>query len=138
MVNMTLGYRKPVVPRPVVTTTFIAANAYPTLTNRSFGPIDEEQYFILKLNGGAPPARVQAHVWCAIEGVGERVPVAMIEGSTPQLLRTQGPDNITAQDPQRFVSRSTARCSGAERPPARAATHSIHYYFNSLLGYSHI
>ena len=36
-----------------------------------------------------------------------RVPVAMIEGSTPQLLRAQGPDNITAQDPQRFVSRST-------------------------------
>ena len=113
MVNMTLGYRKPVVPRPVVTTAFIAANAYPTWTNRSFGRIDEEQYFILKLNGGAPPARVQAHVWCAIEGVGDRVPVAMIEGSTPQLLRAQGPDNITAQDPQRFVSRSTVTLNSA-------------------------
>ena len=42
-----------------------------------------------------------------------RVPVAMIEGSTPQLLRAQGPDNITAQDPQRFVSRSTVTLNSA-------------------------
>ena len=75
-------------------------NAYP-----SGGRIDEEQYFILELNGAATPASVQANMWCTIEGVGERVPVAMIDGSTRQeLLKAQGLEKDAAKDPQRFLT----------------------------------
>ena len=43
--------------------------------------IEEEQRFVLELNGAATPQSVQEHVWCRVEGVGERVPVQLIEGA---------------------------------------------------------
>ena len=42
--------------------------------------IDEEQTFILRLNGAAHEASVLANAWCVAEGVGERIPVAVIGG----------------------------------------------------------
>jgi alpha-2-macroglobulin len=42
--------------------------------------IDEEQYFVLQLNGPATVASVQDNVWCAIDGVGEKVGVKLIDG----------------------------------------------------------
>ena len=44
--------------------------------------IDEEQTFILRLNGAALEASVLAHAWCVAEGVGERIPVALVGGAT--------------------------------------------------------
>jgi hypothetical protein len=53
--------------------------------------IDEEQFFALQLNGPATPASVQANVWCAVEGLGERVPVRLIDGAQrTALLKAQG------------------------------------------------
>ncbi len=53
--------------------------------------IDEEQYFILQLNGPASSASVQSNVWCQLDGVGERVPVRLIEGKErAALLQEQG------------------------------------------------
>lgn len=43
--------------------------------------VDEDQHFVLALNGAATPESVQAHVWCSAEGVGERVPVKLITGA---------------------------------------------------------
>ncbi len=42
--------------------------------------IDEEQFFILQLNGPATLASVQASVGCQVEGLGERVAVRLIDG----------------------------------------------------------
>ncbi len=52
----------------------------------SWQPIDEEQFFILQLNGPATPASVQANVWCTSEGLGERIPVRLIDGAARQSL----------------------------------------------------
>ena len=48
--------------------------------------IDEEQVFILQLSGPATPASVQANVWCAVDGLGERVAVRLIDGKDRALL----------------------------------------------------
>ena len=67
--------------------------------------IDEEQYFVLQLNGAATLASVQASVWCAVEGLGERVPVRLIEGSErAALLKSQYLDKPAAKDPLRYVT----------------------------------
>ena len=53
--------------------------------------IDEEQFFILQLNGPATLASVQASVGCQIEGLGERVAVRLIEGEArAALLKSRG------------------------------------------------
>ena len=45
------------------------------------GPgIDEEQVFVLVLNGPATDTSVKEHAWCEISGIGERVPVNLVSG----------------------------------------------------------
>ncbi len=46
--------------------------------------IDEDQTFILRLNGAANEASVLEKVWCVAEGVGERIPVAITGGRERQ------------------------------------------------------
>ena len=51
-------------------------------------PIEEDQHFLLRLNGAVQAASVQAGVWCEVEGLGERIPVRIVEGAArEQLLR---------------------------------------------------
>ena len=53
--------------------------------------IDEEQYFALRLNGDATQASVQANVWCAVDGLGERVAVRLVDGKErTAFLQSQG------------------------------------------------
>jgi len=67
--------------------------------------IDEEQFFVLQLNGAATLTSVQTHVWCAVSGLGERVPVKLIEGADRlQLLKSQGLDKAAAAEPLSFVT----------------------------------
>ena len=69
------------------------------------GRIDEEQFFVLQLNGAATLASVQANVWCAVNGLGERVPVKLIEGTDrAQLLKSQGLEKAAVADPLSFVT----------------------------------
>ena len=50
--------------------------------------IDEEQVFVLVLNGPATPASVTANAWCEIAGIGERVGVRIVDGDDrKQLLK---------------------------------------------------
>ncbi|MBL8380161.1 MAG: alpha-2-macroglobulin [Burkholderiales bacterium] len=42
------------------------------------GAIDEEQVFILRLNGAAHTPSVAANAWCVVEGIGDRVPVTVL------------------------------------------------------------
>jgi uncharacterized protein YfaS (alpha-2-macroglobulin family) len=44
------------------------------------GEVDEEQVFILRLNGPAHEPSVLANAWCVAEGIGERIPVAVTGG----------------------------------------------------------
>lgn len=42
--------------------------------------ISEDQFFSLRFNGTVDAAKVQANVWCAVEGLGEKVSIRLIEG----------------------------------------------------------
>ena len=48
--------------------------------------VEEEQAFVLLLNGPATPQSVREQVWCAVDGLGERVPVRLIEGAEREAL----------------------------------------------------
>jgi hypothetical protein len=81
--------------------------------------IDEEQFFALQLNGPATPASVQANLWCAVEGLGERVPVRLIDGDArAALLKAQGWDKAAAKEPLRFV---TLACNRRLTPRPRCS-----------------
>ena len=72
--------------------------------------IDEEQYFILQLNGEASVESLRAHMWCALEGVGERVPVRAIEGAERSaLLAVRRLTKAAAAAPLRYATLSCAR-----------------------------
>ncbi|MFY9479427.1 MAG: MG2 domain-containing protein [Aquabacterium sp.] len=47
----------------------------------SGGEIEEQQHWLLTLNGPALPASLQGNAWCEIEGVGERVPLVAVTGA---------------------------------------------------------
>lgn len=69
----------------------------------TYQPIEEEQVFILRLNGPAAPESVRSNVWCAIDGVGERVPVRLVEGEArTALLKATGSEQDAAKEPQRY------------------------------------
>jgi hypothetical protein len=77
--------------------------------------IDEEQFFVLQLNGPATLRSVQANVWCVVEGLGERVPVKLPDGpQRAQLLKAQGLEKVSRADPLNFV---TLACNGDSRLP---------------------
>lgn len=72
--------------------------------------IEEEQAFVLRLNGPATPESLQASVWCAIDGLGERVPIRAIEGEVrADLLKGLKLDEQAAKAPQRFAVFSCKR-----------------------------
>jgi len=72
--------------------------------------IDEDQYFILQLNGPATLASVQAHVWCAAQDLGERVAVRLIDGKErTALLKSQQQDKPAAKNPSSFVTLACQR-----------------------------
>ena len=79
--------------------------------------IDEEQFFTLQLNGPATVASVQAKVWCALDGLGERVAVRLIEGKDlAALLKAQGLEQAAAKAPLSIV---TLACNRRLTPSAK-------------------
>ena len=71
---------------------------------------DEDQSFVLLLNGAATPASVQANMWCAIDGLGERVPVRPIEGADrAALLKALQMVTLARREPQRVLTLQCAR-----------------------------
>jgi len=81
------------------------------------GTIDEEQVFLLQLNGAATAQSLRDNVWCAVEGLGERVPVTLVEGEQrTALLQSSGLAELAARDPQRFI---TLQCRRSLAPAAR-------------------
>ena len=67
--------------------------------------IDENQHFLLRLNGPAAPESVAANTWCVAEGLGERIPVQLIEGKErAALLQATGQTSSAAAAPLAYVS----------------------------------
>ncbi len=67
--------------------------------------IDEEQYFLLQLNGAATLKSIQDNVWCAAEGLGERIAIKLIDGSErAALLKSQGLEKAATAEPLKFVT----------------------------------
>lgn len=51
--------------------------------------ITEDQHFILSFNGEVPASQLQQHGYCAVEGVGERLPLKVLEAAeVPAYLET--------------------------------------------------
>ncbi len=76
-----------------------------TLRPSTYQRIDEEQYFVLQLNGPATLASIRENVWCSVEGLGERVPVKLIEGAErTALLKSLSLDKAATADPLRFAT----------------------------------
>lgn len=81
------------------------------------GRIDEEQFFVLQLNGPATLASVQQGVSCQVEGLGERVPVRLLAGrEREELLKALHLDQAAAREPLRYA---TLACNRRLPPDAR-------------------
>ncbi|MFZ3119732.1 MAG: MG2 domain-containing protein [Variovorax sp.] len=71
----------------------------------SYGKIDEQQSFVLELNGPATLASVRDNVWCVADGVGERIPVTQLEGDDrAALLKAFGRERQAQKEPLRFAT----------------------------------
>ncbi|MCE9660511.1 MAG: alpha-2-macroglobulin [Burkholderiales bacterium] len=52
--------------------------------------VEEDQHFLIRLNGPAVEASVLANAWCEVEGLGERLPLRLIGGDLrAQLLKAR-------------------------------------------------
>ncbi|RYY71200.1 MAG: alpha-2-macroglobulin, partial [Comamonadaceae bacterium] len=71
----------------------------------SGGRIDEEQFFALRLNGPATTQSIQQAVSCGVEGIGERVPVRLLQPREREgLLKALNMEQAAAKDPLRYVT----------------------------------
>ena len=76
-----------------------------TIRPNPYQDIDEEQAFVLQLSGPATTASLQSSVWCALDGVGERVPVRLIEGAQrTDILKTLGLEKSAAKAPLQYAT----------------------------------
>lgn len=83
----------------------------------SYGKIDEQQLFMLELNGPATLESVRENVWCMADGIGERIPVKLVEGERRgALLKAFGRDKEAERTPLRFV---TLQCNRTLPPAGR-------------------
>lgn len=83
----------------------------------SYSRIDEQQMFMLELNGAATLDSVRQNIWCAADGVGERIPVKLLDGDQRAgLLKAFGRDKAAEKDPLRFV---TLQCNRTLTPGAK-------------------
>ncbi len=83
----------------------------------SYGKIDEQQIFMLELNGSATPQSLRDNVWCEAEGIGERIPVTAVEGEQrTALLKALGRDKAAENEPLRFA---TLQCNRTLTPGSR-------------------
>ena len=83
----------------------------------SYQPIEEEQAFVLRLNGAATAASAQAHIACVADGLGERVPVRLIEGEPrAAILKALDLDKAAQAAPQRYL---TLACNRRLTPATR-------------------
>ena len=70
----------------------------------TYEQVDEQQYFALRLTGAATTDSLQKRVWCTSEGVGERIPVQLIDGKDREaVLKQRHWDKDAAKNPQNYA-----------------------------------
>ncbi|MEP6739353.1 MAG: MG2 domain-containing protein, partial [Caldimonas sp.] len=78
------------------------------------GEVEEDQHFLLRLNGPAVEASVLANAWCEVEGIGERLALRLVGGDLrAQILKAE---RVTKAEAERVL---VARC---ERPLPNGAS----------------
>jgi uncharacterized protein YfaS (alpha-2-macroglobulin family) len=80
--------------------------------------IEEDQHFLLRLNGEAAPASVETSVWCEAEGLGERIPVRIVEGALREQVLRQRLGRVRSTGPESRQQLLLA-CQRAFAPDAR-------------------
>ncbi|WP_240702156.1 alpha-2-macroglobulin family protein [Trinickia terrae] len=65
---------------------FETGGPFPVDVRPGSGEIEENQVFILTLNGPANEASVREHVWCESNGLGNRIPVQYADAATRRAL----------------------------------------------------
>ncbi len=55
-----------------------------SLPHEGWEKIDESQVFLLRTDAVATPQSVQAHAWCAVDGLNERIPLDVLTGADRQ------------------------------------------------------
>jgi hypothetical protein len=60
--------------------------------------IEEDQHFLLRLNGSAVADTVAANAWCEVEGIGERLALRIVGGDVrAQVLKARRIDSARAE-----------------------------------------
>ncbi|MFD1711247.1 alpha-2-macroglobulin [Ottowia sp. GY511] len=73
-------------------------------------PIEEDQVFVLRLNGAATTESLQNNLWCQVDGLGEQVPVRMVTGEPRTVLLKALHMQVEAEKaPGRYVTLSCNR-----------------------------
>ena len=76
----------------------------------TYQAIDEAQYFVLRFNGPVARDTLLSHAYCALEGVGERIPLRWIDGSErTELLKMRSWDKAAAAAPQEYATLACSR-----------------------------
>jgi len=79
--------------------------------------IDEQQLFLIELNGAATTKSLLAHVWCTADGIGERIPVVVADQpQRTEILKAMGVEKRAANDSLRFAA---LQCNRTLPPSAR-------------------
>ncbi|HEY1103228.1 MAG TPA: alpha-2-macroglobulin, partial [Burkholderiaceae bacterium] len=106
--------------QPLRGTTRFAFNTGGPFVSRvhpGYGPIDEDQFFVLQLNGPAALATVQPNTWCTSDAVGERIPTRLIDGKPREaVLALRNLAKAAAREPLRYV---TLACNRSLSPSAK-------------------
>ncbi|MEG2631710.1 MAG: alpha-2-macroglobulin, partial [Comamonas sp.] len=83
----------------------------------TYEAIDESQFFVLRFNGPVARETLLANGYCALEGVGERIPLRWIDGDERQaLLKMRGWDKPAAAAPLQYA---TLACNRTLTPGAK-------------------
>jgi hypothetical protein len=54
--------------------------------------IEEDQHFLINVNGAATDSSVATHAWCEVEGLGDRLPVRIVTGAPRErIVASAGP-----------------------------------------------
>ena len=83
----------------------------------SYQELDAQQYFGLQFNGDVIDKTVADSSWCAVKGIGERIPVKLLSKAQSQaFMENQFGKQALAKQPQRYVALQCQRAlpDGAE------------------------
>lgn len=62
--------------------------------------IEEDQHFLLRFNGALSEAQLRQRAWCEVDGLGERIPVQLVQGEAlAAVLKSRGRSQAAAKLP---------------------------------------